>query len=125
MINAGTFVYEDSRLRDLYMHLKNCGVDVYMPGIKTGECLEQYVVVKNDGLSRIEGISSSSSLYAVMCYSPQESYSELEVLVENVKRYMKDLEPMFMPTGFETPSFYDDSIKAHMISIQYRNSRKN
>lgn len=106
------------------MHLKNNEFDVYMPGTKSGECLEQYVVVKNDGLSRIAGISSNFALYAIMCYSPQRKYSELETFVENVKRCMKDLEPMFVPTGLETSSFYDDSVKAHMISIQYRNSRK-
>ena len=37
---------------------------------------------------------------------------------------LKALEPMLMPTHYETPSFYDDTLKAHMISVQYRNYRK-
>ena len=63
-------------------------------------------------------------LYAVMCYVPKQAYSTLEPLVQKVKKAMKELEPMIMPYGSQTPSYYDDSYKAHMISIEYKNHKK-
>ena len=41
-----------------------------------------------------------------------------------VKRIMKELEPMIVPYGMQTPSYYDDGYKAHMISIEYANYKK-
>lgn len=124
MIDTSVYNYSDSRLKDLYKHLKLSGFDVYMPGVKYGDCKAPYVEVKSYGLVNVPGTSSKSSLYIVMCYVPKKSYSELEKLVEDVKKAMYEIKPMFIESGIETPSFYDDSIKAHMISIQYRNSRK-
>lgn len=37
---------------------------------------------------------------------------------------MRGMAPMIMPTYTETQSFYDESVKAHMVSVQYRNYRK-
>lgn len=45
-------------------------------------------------------------------------------VVQEVKKAMKALEPMILPYGSQTPSYYDDSVKAHMISIEYKNYKK-
>ena len=124
MINAETFGYSDSRWQDIFLHLQKSGFDVYSPGVKSGECISPYIVVKNDGSARHAGISTDDDLYAVMCYVPKNSYSTLEPMVQAVKRAMKELEPMILPYGSQTPSYYDDSYKAHMISIQYKNYKK-
>ena len=124
MINADTFEYEDSRWQDIYSHLKQAGFDVYSPSTKIGECTSQYLVVKNDGSSKHVSFSTDVDLYAIMCYVPKEKYSILEPLVQNVKKSMKELEPMIKPYGSQTPSYYDDSIKAHMVSISYKNYKK-
>ncbi|MBR6604643.1 MAG: hypothetical protein IKK92_02025 [Prevotella sp.] len=124
MINARTFEYADSRWQDIFLHLENAGFDVYSPATKAGECTSQYIVVKNDGSTRHAGISTDDDLYAVMCYVPKDSYSTLEPMVQAVKRAMKELEPMILPYGSQTPSYYDDSYKAHMVSIQYKNYKK-
>lgn len=123
MIDA-TFEYKDSRWQDIFMHLKNAGFDVYSPGMKIGECTSEYLVVKNDGSSKHLSFSTDVDLYAVMCYVPKEKYSSLEPLVQRVKNSMKELEPMIKPYGSQTPSYYDDSYKAHMISIEYKNYKK-
>lgn len=123
MIDA-SFQYADSRWQDIFLHLKKEGFDVYSPGIKVGECTEEYIVVKNDGSSKHQTVSSDNDLYAVMCYVPKESYSRLEPMVQEVKKAMKGLEPMILPYGSQTPSYYDDSYKAHMISIEYKNYKK-
>ena len=123
MIDA-SFQYAESRWQDIFLHLKKAGFVVYSPGTKVGECTEEYIVVKNDGSSKHPTVSSDNDLYAVMCYVPKESYSRLEPMVQEVKNAMKGLEPMILPYGSQTPSYYDDSYKAHMISIEYKNYKK-
>jgi hypothetical protein len=122
-----------SRWQDIFLHLKENDLEVRSPGMSTdirspgtgkGECVSPYIVLKNDGSTRRAGISTNVDLYSVMCYVPKQSYSELEVLVQKVKAVMKKLEPMILPYGSETPSYYDDDVKAHMISIEYKNYKK-
>ncbi len=124
MIDTNEFKPADSRWQDIFLHLQNSGFDVYPPGIKTGECIKEYIVVKNDGSSRHISASTDNDLYAVMCYVPKQAYSSLEPLVQRIKKSMKELEPMILPYGSQTPSYYDDSVKAHMISIEYKNYKK-
>lgn len=124
MIDVNTFEYKDSRWQDIYLHLKSKGFDVYSPGMKAGECISEYLVVKNDGSSKHASFSTDVDLYSVLCYVPKEKYSSLEPWVQRVKKSMKELEPMILPYGSQTPSYYDDSLKAHMISIEYKNYKK-
>lgn len=124
MIDVNTFEYKESRWQDIFLHLKNEGFDVYSPGTKIGECTSEYLVIKNDGSSKHVSFSTDVDLYAVMCYVPKEKYSALEPLVQMVKKSMKELEPMIKPYGSQTPSYYDDSVKAHMVSIEYKNYKK-
>ena len=124
MIDANTFKPAASRWQDIFLHLQSAGFDVYPPAVKAGECEAEYIVVKNDGSSRHVSVSTDDDFYAVMCYVPKQAYSSLEPLVQRVKRTMKELEPMILPYGSQTPSFYDDSVKAHMISIEYKNHKK-
>lgn len=123
MIDA-SFKPKESRWQDIYIHLKKSGFNVYSPGIKIGDCTKEYVVVKNDGSVSLSNISTDDDLYAVMCYVPKQQYSKLEPLVQKVKRAMKELEPMILPYGSQTPSYYDDGVKAHMVSIEYKNHKK-
>ena len=124
MIDANKFVYEGSRWQDIFTCLKKSGFDVYSPGTKTGDCISEYIVVKNDGSSKHASFSTDVDLYAIMCYVPKNKYSALEPLVQRVKQSMKALEPMIKPYGSQTPSYYDDGLKAHMISIEYKNYKK-
>ena len=124
MIDTRTFQPGASRWEDIFKCLKEHKFDVYSPGMKTGECTAPYVVVKNDGSTTHSSFSTDVDLYAVMCYVPKKAYSKLEPYVQSVAEAMKDLEPMIKPYGQKTPSYYDDSVKAHMISIEYKNYKK-
>lgn len=108
----------------IFTHLSTGGMQAYPPAQKVGECTEPYVVVKDDGASAYRNVSSTINYYTIMCYVPKETFSSLEPFVEQVKGIMKGLKPMVMPTDLQTPSFYDDTYKAYMISIQYRNFKK-
>lgn len=107
-----------------FKHLQINGIDVYPPGAKAGECKHKYVVLKNAGSSQHSSVSTDIDLYDVMCYVPQNQYSELETFVQQVKSIMVSLYPMVQPHGVQTPSYFDDKVKAHTISITYRNYKK-
>lgn len=113
-----------SRWQDLFNHLKSYFFDVYSPGMKLGECTKPYVVIRHDGSARRIGISTDDDFYTIMCYVPRNAYSMLEPMIQRMKFVMKKIEPMFMPNGYQSPSFYDDELKAHMVSIQYLNHKK-
>ena len=113
-----------SRIQDIYLHFKEKVFEVYFPAQKVGECLSLYVVVKDATTYQYLQYSSTVTYYDIMCYIPKDHFSDLEPFVEEVKLAMKDLVPMIKPTHSQTQSFYDDSVKGHMISIQYKNYRK-
>lgn len=124
MIDTQEFEPLESRWQDIHAHLVKKGYEVYPPGVKTGECTKPYIVVKNDGSYEHANFSTDRDMYAVMCYVPKGQYSKLEPLVQSVKKAMKELNPMIQPYGQQMPSYYDDSCKAHYISIEYENYKK-
>lgn len=113
-----------SRWQDIYKHLKKSGFAVYSPGQHEGECTSPYVVVKDAGTSRVGNFSSNQALYDILCYVPKDQFSQLEPFVQQLETSMKGLYPMVRPAHYKTPSFYDDTVKGHMISVQYINYQK-
>lgn len=113
-----------SQWKNIYRQLKADNIDVYSPGQHQGECITPYVVLKDAGVNPLLDFSSTQALYDVLCYVPQQEFSTLEPYVERVKASMKKLYPAVIPTHFQTASFLDDSVKGHMVSVQYRNNRK-
>lgn len=113
------------RVDDLYMFLKHEGFDVYFPSQKLGDCVKEYIVVKKGESVPHLTFSSIVDIYLIMCYVPKFRYSDMEKLTFRVKKAMKKAYPLFIENGIETPSYYDDNIKAHMVSIEYKNYKKN
>lgn len=115
----------DTRLKDIHDKLTEKGISVYFPGQKTGECTQEYVVIKEAGKVGLTEVSTSQVLYDIMCYVPLSLYSTLDGLLERVESAMDELFPMFRPVHYRTPSFTDDEVKAHIVSTQYVNYVKN
>lgn len=115
---------EKSVLKKVYDHIKQNGYDVYFPGQKKGECKSKYIVLKMDGGTVLDGVSSERPIYTILCYVPENQYSLLHEFVLEVKSMMRGVYPMLMYAGNETSSYFDDSVKAHMISFQYQGIRK-
>jgi hypothetical protein len=113
-----------SQWQNIYRHLKAAGIDVYSPGQHQGDCTAPYTVLRDAGLSQLASFSSTQALYEVLCYVPLNQFSLLEPYVEEVKTAMEGLKPAIMPMHYQTASFLDDTVKGHMVSIQYRNNRK-
>lgn len=106
--------------------LKQAGFEVYPPATKQGECHVKYIVVKKDGSAQVGTYSSEFVYYQFLLYVPQNKYHELDEYSEAVKEVIgTELYPMLMPTDSEIGDYYDDSIKAHMRTLMYRNSVRN
>lgn len=114
----------ESRWQDIYKHLKGAGFEVYSPGQHEGECVSKYVVIKDAGGSQHGDFSSTRSLYDLLCYVPKDQFSQLEPFVKQVEGSMAGMYPIIRPTYYRTPSFYDDTVKGHMVSVQYINYQK-
>lgn len=124
MIDTSDFRYGDSVWADVFNHLKGMGFDVYPPQVKIGECDSPYVVVKLGSTSQLEDFSSDRVIYELLVYVPRQSYSYLEPYVESVKDAMRELRPLVRYSHGITASFYDDTLKAHMVTLDYYNYRK-
>ena len=110
----------------IFDSLKKAGIDVYPPATKKGECTSNYVVVKQDGSSQIGTFSSERVYYQFMLYVPQNKYNKLSTFEQEVKGVLdSQLYPILMPIGSNMPDYYDDTVKAHMRSFQYRNNVRN
>lgn len=113
--------------KDIYINLKNWykgEISVYSPGIKTGECTAPYIVIAYGGGSKLSSFSTVCDYYTLMLYVPKQEYSLMEPFIADTKECMKRLKPKVLPTHEQTSSFYDDEIKAHMVSITYKNYKK-
>lgn len=113
-----------SVIKQIFDCLEKTGEKVYFPGYHEGECTERYIVVKAEGSSKVLNISSERPLYDIMLYVPKNRYTELETMARIVKEALKELYPMVEYTGSESPSFYDDTVKGHMVSLPYQGIRK-
>ena len=81
-------------------------------------------MIKSYGAIQELVVSSERPVYLIMCYVPRNGYSRLESFVRETKQILKELFPLVRYNGNETPSFYDDEIKGHMVSIEYVGCRK-
>ncbi len=111
-------------IKEIEKVLKRDGTEVYMPGQKKGECINEYIVVKKSGAMQEYIVSSERPMYDIMCYVPGNNYSRLESFVFETKQKLKELFPIISYAGNETESYYDESVKAHMISFMYQGIRK-
>ena len=108
----------------IHEHLTKKNVPVFFTGQATGEVLVPRVVIKVDQTSKFNDLSTTLSLYDILCYVPLNKGSTLSEFALTIKEYMKELQPAIMPTYFETAPFLDPTIQGHMTSIQYRNYKK-
>nr|DAH14732.1 MAG TPA: tail completion protein [Caudoviricetes sp.] len=111
-------------IKQIYDVIKDAGFKVYFPSQHKGECTSKFVVVKQSGVYKPLTVSTERPIYTIMCYVPQNNYSDLEKMIRVVKQNMRKLFPMLFYIGNETESFYDEDIKAHMVSFQYYGERK-
>lgn len=99
------------------------GLRVYPPYTKKGECKESYLVLKEGTAAQYQQFSTQIVYYDVMCYDA--SYTGVLELAERIQKIMLAYTPHMFPTGIETECYYDDDVRAYMISMQYRAMKRN
>lgn len=115
---------EESRLKDIYTHLKSRNFDVYFVGQHKGDCLNPYVVVKQGVSSRFQEISTNIDYYELLVYVPKDKPSKVETMLAEVEQAMKDLYPMIKCQNERTEMFFDDTVNGWMRSTLYSNYRR-
>lgn len=102
------------------------GIMCYPPATKTGQCKEDYVVLKQAGSVQVEDYSSEWVYYMFMLYTPRDKYSDFERFERRVKNIIqRELYPMIKPTGLKNNDFYDDNINAHVRAFTVRATARN
>lgn len=115
---------KESVLKQIRHHLENKGFNVFYPTQHEGECITEYLVISYTNAVKQEPVSTSGDIYDIMCYVPKNRYSRSMEIAAEVRETMKELFPLVRPTGYETPTFYDEEVNAHMVSIEYVNYRR-
>lgn len=124
MIDPTEFEYAESRWGDIYNHLKAKGFEVYSPEAKVGDCKAPYIVLRLGNTMQLDEFSSDKDTYELLVYVPRQAYSTLEPYVQSIKVAMKELRPLIRYDHNVTGSFYDDTVKAHMVTLSYYNVKK-
>lgn len=98
------------------------GFRVFAPDTHKGECVEDYLVLKESTVTRYNNYSSQIVLYDIMCYA--KNYTDCLKLKDKVRQTMTKAKYTVVPTDNETSAFFDDDVKGYMTSVEYRNFRK-
>lgn len=109
-------------LVNLYGFLVDRSIDVYFVGQHKGECVKPYVVLKDGGISSLNGKAGTKYLDLIF-FIPQNRFTAIQDYKELVMGYVKEF-GCFKYTGNETSTVIDDEKKALTFSITYQNLRK-
>lgn len=114
----------ETRIQDVYKCLEGNGIEVYFPEQHIGEVKTNYVVVRQDGENQFENYSSLICSIDLYLYIPRNDYSKMQLFIDQVKEVMKKLEPMIKSNHYVSPSYYDDLLKGHTVTMTYEYYRK-
>ncbi len=106
-------------LQEIYIHLKDQGLNPYFPGKHRGECEENYVIIKQG--TQMPSLQSRKLGQLVMDFIlliPIYDYKEMKSYRDNIVQALKELSYL-RKTGTETPIITDDEKKAYTTSIEY------
>lgn len=106
----------------LFDYLDDNGIEVYFIGQKKGQCLTNYVVLKDSGTIPTVNNDLGIQVIDLYCYVPQGKYTETESYKKKIKEIMKGFNSL-RSTGTETPPVAEDDIKAFSFSIEYQNQK--
>lgn len=115
---------QESRLKDIYKHLKSKNFDVYFTGQHKGDCINPYVVIKQGVSSKFQDISTNIDYYELLVYVPKDKPSQIETMLAEVELAMKELYPMIKSQNERTEMFFDDTVNGWMRSTLYSNYRR-
>lgn len=106
----------------IFVFLKENNFNVFAPNTHKGECVEDYLVLKETNTSKFVNYTTQIVLYDILCYA--KNYTDCLKLKEKVRQAMLKASQIVKPTGNETEAFFDENVKGYMASIEYYNYRR-
>lgn len=103
--------------KEIYLHLKEQGFNVYSIGQHKGKCLEPYLVITETGDMDITGSSLMHKTYEILIYYPVGKYSGVSTYIDSVKKAMRGLKLRRVITS--NPIIIDDDKQAYMTFLSY------
>ena len=103
--------------KEIYLHLKEQGFNVYSIGQHKGKCLEPYLVVSETGDMDITGSGLMHKTVEVLIYYPVGKYSGVSAYIDSVKKAMQGLKLRRVITS--NPTIIDDDKQAYMTFLSY------
>lgn len=103
--------------KEIYLHLKEQGFNVYSIGQHKGKCLEPYLVVSETGDMDITGSGLMHKTVEVLIYYPVGKYSEVSAYIDSVKKAMQGLKLRRVITS--NPTIIDNDKQAYMTFLSY------
>ncbi len=102
----------------LYDFLYSKDVNVYFIGQHSGICEKNYVVIKDGGISSLNGKAGDKYLDLIF-FIPQNRFTSIETYRKTIMSYVKEFGKLRY-TGNETSIVTDDEKKALTFSITYK-----
>ena len=109
-------------IKKLFDFLFDNDIDVYFPGQHKGECTSNYVVIKENTTSSLNGITGSG-LIDLLFFVPESDYLECANYRKKVKEILENFKDIEF-TGNETGPVTDDSVKAYTFSLMYKKYKR-
>lgn len=111
-------------IKQIVDNLVKNGFETYFPTQHKGDCLTEYIVVEYAGAVSVETVSSVADTYQLLCYVQENRYSRIMDFSEEVRKAMRDIFPLVRETGNQSTTYFDETIKGHLIVLEYVNYRK-
>lgn len=105
----------------IYKHLVANDFDCYSIGQHEGDCKKEYIVIKNNTPRSLSGTLLEEEA-ELLLYYPLGKYSKVSDFIESVKEAMEGLTYENNLTPY--PIVVDDSKKAYMTILSYKNTRE-
>ncbi|MDB1923394.1 hypothetical protein ABHA37_08200 [Clostridium tertium] len=106
----------------LYDFFKENNIECYFIGQHQGECIRNYVVLKDNGVKSLDG-KVGTGYVDIIFYVPKNKFTKCELFKKEVKEIMKEFKNLKY-TGIETGMVTDDEKKAITFSIMYENYKR-
>lgn len=109
--------------KEIYLHLKKNGIDVYSLAQHKGLCNSNYVVIRELGETKIDNKNLVREDFELLLYVPLQKYSSIANFKEEVKKIMKQLRAYRLVITPVTVVIEEEK-QAYMSYLSYKKIRR-
>lgn len=110
--------------KKIFDYLTDRNINVYFPGQHEGECADEYVVIKDGGITSDFGVTGKK-LIDIICYTPagEKDYLRCLDFKKKIRKLMKVC-PNVKFTGNETSIIISEENNGYTFSLLYENYKR-